>query len=817
MKHKPGRVLLIVCICFIAAQIKAQNVGIGTNNPTQKLDVNGNVRVRSLGNPGAMNQLLRADSIGNLTIATPTTLPLAAQQSPFDPVLQGTATATGGPSWVAANGTTAYVVSQTGNTLQVFDCSNPTAPVLQGSIGTGTTPLCVAANGSTVYVVNNGSNTLQIFDCNNPAAPVLRSSIATATGPVSIAANGSMVYIACLNGNSFQVFDCANPAAPVLMATIATATQPRTVAVSGTTAYLVCFGASLLQVFNCNNPVAPVLTGSVATAASPRGIAVNGTTAYVVNASNNLQVFDCSNAAAPLLKGAVVTGSGSAQCVAVNGTNVFVISQSLNQLQVFDCSNPSFPTQIGSANTGANPRSVALSSNTAFVVNNSGQSLQAFRVFAPKVLLAQGEDGSLFNVPLTWLSDNLGNHRASMPLNLSTYRLVGNDGIAGLDISNNGTINASGNINLTTNKLVGGGGTSGLTISATGTVTTDGNFNLGINKLVGSGGTSGISIANNGVVSTDGNFNLGSNQLVGGGGTSGMSISATGRVGIGTTAPNAPLQFSNFGFGRKMVLWEGANNDHQVFGLGIYPFELRYQIPSAADAHIFYSGFDAVSSVELMRISGNGFVGIGTWPAAPTATLHINGNQKIEGVNTLEFGSGIAGKDIHAGKIGYQTFTANTLDIVGAGALANFRRIKLWAEGGAVVNGPVFAPAFTISSDARFKRGVQPITNPVNLLLQLKGVSYYFDKTRFPANGFPDGLQYGFLAQEVEKVLPSVVHTDEKGYKSVNYIEIIPLLTETVKEQQQQLEKQTVENRLLAERLRLLEAQFAELKKQLTK
>ena len=46
---------------------------------------------------------------------------------------------------------------------------------------------------------------------------------------------------------------------------------------------------------------------------------------------------------------------------------------------------------------------------------------------------------------------------------------------------------------------------------------------------------------------------------------------------------------------------------------------------------------------------------------------------------------------------------------------------------------------------------------------------------------FGDGRQIGFLAQEVESVLPELVTTDTNGYKSVNYIGVVPILVEAVK------------------------------------
>jgi hypothetical protein len=62
---------------------------------------------------------------------------------------------------------------------------------------------------------------------------------------------------------------------------------------------------------------------------------------------------------------------------------------------------------------------------------------------------------------------------------------------------------------------------------------------------------------------------------------------------------------------------------------------------------------------------------------------------------TLEFGAGVAGKEVNAGKIGYQVFSTDALDIVGAGTNTSSRKITFWAERGATFAGPVSAPSFT--------------------------------------------------------------------------------------------------------------------------
>jgi len=45
------------------------------------------------------------------------------------------------------------------------------------------------------------------------------------------------------------------------------------------------------------------------------------------------------------------------------------------------------------------------------------------------------------------------------------------------------------------------------------------------------------------------------------------------------------------------------------------------------------------------------------------------------------------------------------------------------------------------------------------------------------------------LAQEVKKVFPELVKENEKGELSVNYIGLIPVLIESIKEQQKQIDE----------------------------
>ena len=106
-----------------------------------------------------------------------------------------------------------------------------------------------------------------------------------------------------------------------------------------------------------------------------------------------------------------------------------------------------------------------------------------------------------------------------------------------------------------------------------------------------------------------------------------VRISADGNVGIGISNSNAPLQFSNGIANRKIVLYELNNNDHQFYGFGINGSTLRYQTASAGDDHVFFSGASSTASAELMRITGNGNVGIGI--TDPAFRLDVGARMRI--------------------------------------------------------------------------------------------------------------------------------------------------------------------------------------------
>jgi hypothetical protein len=109
-------------------------------------------------------------------------------------------------------------------------------------------------------------------------------------------------------------------------------------------------------------------------------------------------------------------------------------------------------------------------------------------------------------------------------------------------------------------------------------------------------------------------------------------------------------------------------------------------------ANLTPTGFD----LKVGRFSGDGS---GLTNISATALPNNYNYLGINGTNFLEFGRGLT-KEAAAGRIGYQTFSPDALDIVGAGTLSTSRKVKLWAEGGTEMTGGVLVNGQLTSSGA---------------------------------------------------------------------------------------------------------------------
>jgi len=220
-----------------------------------------------------------------------------------------------------------------------------------------------------------------------------------------------------------------------------------------------------------------------------------------------------------------------------------------------------------------------------------------------------------------------------------------------------------------------------------------------------------------------------------------MRITSAGNVGIGTSSPNAKLTVEHTGGTAISMPTSGAicrgGTTTLTDDLGLYSYVpgnwIRIATNNAPINFFTDAGTNGRGTTSRMYIGETGNVGIGT--TSPSQRLHVVGNILASG-----------------------TIRAN--------------------------------------SDARLKENIKPITNAVEKVQAITGVTYTRNDTEDK-----DERHTGVIAQAVEAVLPEAVATDEDGIKSVAYGNMVGLLIQAIKEQQEQIDEQQERIEKLEQRL----------------
>lgn len=116
----------------------------------------------------------------------------------------------------------------------------------------------------------------------------------------------------------------------------------------------------------------------------------------------------------------------------------------------------------------------------------------------------------------------------------------------------------------------------------------------------------------------------------------------------------------------------------------------------------------------------------------------------------------------------------------------------LFVTGGMTVYGNAYIQAIfplAVPSDRRLKTDIQTLEEPLSKLSKLHGVYFSWIQNEPSGLTFDKKRHVGLIAQEVQAVLPEVVHEySESKYLGVNYVEMVPLLLEAIRELDQRTE-----------------------------
>jgi len=250
----------------------------------------------------------------------------------------------------------------------------------------------------------------------------------------------------------------------------------------------------------------------------------------------------------------------------------------------------------------------------------------------------------------------------------------------------------------------------------------------------------------------------------------------------------------------KWAMFNPTSGDYNV-AVGYSTYSLPHTgsynvfIGYYADGEILYNPSNSVGLGAYSKVRGSNAVAIGYRAYAIYDNTIVLGG--INGVNsaTVTSSVGIGTNDPQATLHvrAYTTGLTGSILTNNGGSYHND-----WPEGWGGGIGTwdiscagVYYSSLQNRSDFRYKKNIETIDfNATDKLMLLRPVSYqYIDSLEEP------GLRgkkyhYGFIAQEYEKVFPTLVSEDTKGYKGISTVELIPILVKAIQEQQKTIEQQ---------------------------
>jgi hypothetical protein len=271
-----------------------------------------------------------------------------------------------------------------------------------------------------------------------------------------------------------------------------------------------------------------------------------------------------------------------------------------------------------------------------------------------------------------------------------------------------------------------------------------------------------------------------------------LLVTPTGQVGIGSSAPVADLEIGTFATNQDsfVALKATGGNVHRV-GMKLWTWQENFGYSLQFDErgvgpdgfHVKFHNVDP-NGVSRLYIDMNGNVGIGTTSVG--TKLSVAGNAYIQ-------------SDLWVNGKFFMWWGPNNVW---------FQLENAW-NGPSLTGGHGGPP-----SDLRLKTDLRPIGQALDAVRQLTGQRYRWGEdglAHFTKNiessvvAGPDATQaqnreawqaerrrrtqelagdrIGLIAQDVEIVLPELIHTDEDGYKHISYQHLTAVLVEAIKEQ----------------------------------
>lgn len=237
--------------------------------------------------------------------------------------------------------------------------------------------------------------------------------------------------------------------------------------------------------------------------------------------------------------------------------------------------------------------------------------------------------------------------------------------------------------------------------------------------------------------------------------------------GIATVTVNSGIAtiFVEGGGGGDTLQTQIYKEVFSVIDVGVVSFTLANPY-SAGYVDVFVNGAK-LSSTDFTETSPN-IITLSSAAAIGDNVEFVNYQTVATGFTTASFATQAYGL-INSPNITVTDITARNVNASGILTAANI-----------ITAGIVTALDFNATSDRNLKTNIEVISNPLEKIVQINGVSFNWKES--------NQSSAGAIAQEVEQIMPQIIHDNDKGYKTLNYNGLIGLLIESVKELKSEIE-----------------------------
>jgi hypothetical protein len=379
-----------------------------------------------------------------------------------------------------------------------------------------------------------------------------------------------------------------------------------------------------------------------------------------------------------------------------------------------------------------------------------------------------------------------GNENLAGVLNVTNSTVSGSASTGAVVV--NGGVGIGGAVNITGNEnLAGVLSVTNATVSSsasTGAVVVTGGVGIGgVVNISGNENLAGVLSVTNATVSSS--ASTGAVVVTGGVGIGGV-VNITGNENLaGVLSVNNSTVSSSASNGAVVVTGGvGIGGAVNITGnenlAGVLSVTNSTVSTNATSGAVVVSG--GVGIGGAINITGNeNLAGILKVSNSTDSTLATNGAVVVTGGVGIGGAVNITGNENLAGQL-YVNNTTQSVSytsgsIITTGGLGVAKDVYI--GGNLNLTGNFISSGEFTTSDQTLKSDIVPIDNALNKILNINGVYFnWIDKEKYN-----DRHQLGFIAQNIEEVVPELVYNCDDGIKAVNYGQMVAVLVEAMKEQ----------------------------------